>query len=93
MVNWLVSRTITPVNTSIATMTAKPKVRAICKVDGTGPIVPIHPMHPTNTRVAVPITSPKAAKNESHNVASTFTSFFSPEKHMRILPCLIYLDV
>lgn len=65
-----------------ATITAKPKAIEICMTDGPcpvryGSILPKLAMHPRKIKIAVPINSPRTAKNMFHILISSV--FFSPE--------------
>lgn len=65
-----------------AIITARPKAKEICMIDGPCPrvygfILPKHAMHPRKIRIAVPINSPRTAKNMFQILLSSV--FFSPE--------------
>ena len=59
-------------------MTPNPEVRAICSTVGLIPKLPMHPVHPMNTRIAVPIVSLMATVIVSRLVASSFIKLLIP---------------
>ena len=64
--------------TCIAIMAPSPKAREICITFGWTPKLPTHPVHPTKTRMAVPIASLTAMHSVFQPDASSLIKLLSP---------------
>lgn len=62
----------------MAIMTAKPKVSEIWRFEGIESMLPMQPAQPMNTKMAVPIISPRPIIRVSQPVASSCIKLLSP---------------
>lgn len=65
--------------TWITIITARPKVKATWKWEGTTPRLPTHPIHPRNTNMEVPIISARAVSTVFFKAPSPCINFLNPE--------------